>query len=233
MKNIKKIINIILIAIIVFSLSKVAVKEYNYYKDNKNHEAIMFFKPVVSDMSEKSNEDSSIKNINEDYIFWINIPDTEIDYPVVQGDDNEYYLNNNFYKEESISGTIFLDSSNNINDKNLILYGHNMRNGSMFNNINYFKNEESFKDGIIKLIMDNKEYVYEIFSVFIVNGDENSIKNKFNSDDEYYEYIYYLKEKSMFNKEVENSDFSKIITLYTCSYEYDDARTIVCGNLIN
>ena len=121
MKNIKKIINIILIAIIVFSLSKVAVKEYNYYKDNKNHEAIMFFKPVVSDMSEKSNEDSSIKNINEDYIFWINIPDTEIDYPVVQGDDNEYYLNNNFYKEESISGTIFLDSSNNINDKNLIL----------------------------------------------------------------------------------------------------------------
>ena len=119
---------------------------------------------------------------------------------------------------ESISGTIFLDSSNNINDKNLILYGHNMRNGSMFNNINYFKNEESFKDGIIKLIMDNKEYVYEIFSVFIVNGDENSIKNKFNSDDEYYEYIYYLKEKSMFNKEVENSDFSKIITLYTCQF---------------
>ncbi|WP_347707761.1 class B sortase [Clostridium sp. 1001275B_160808_H3] len=70
--------------------------------------------------------------------------DTVVDYPVVQGEDNDFYLNNNFYKEQSISGTIFLEYKNvELQDKNLILYGHNIRDGSMFAYINKFK-EKTF-----------------------------------------------------------------------------------------
>lgn len=173
-----------------------------------------------------------LKNVNSDYKFWITIEDTVVDYPVVQGIDNDFYLNNNFYKENSISGSIFLDYKNDeLKDKNLILYGHNMRDGTMFASINKFKEKDFFDNGKIKIVNENSEQTYEVFSVFVEDANDINLKSKFTSDDEYIEYINNLKEKSYYTKET-NSDFSNIITLYTCSYEFTNARTIVCATFL-
>lgn len=231
---IKKMINILLISIIVVSLSLIGKELYEYYKDSKTYSEAMEYKPNVDSVESYRMDEELLKGINDDYKLWITIDGTNIDYPVVQADDNEKYLHTNFYGEQSKSGTIFLDYSTEVDkDKNLIIYGHNMKNKTMFENITRFKNQTNFENDEIKIIRDGKEYIYEIFSVFVENEKDVQLINKFNSSIEYSEYINGLKEKSIYNKEINNSDYQNIITLYTCSYEYEGARTIVCATLKN
>lgn len=233
--KLKRIINNLLIFILVIIISlcifNILSKKYKYYKDNQAYEDLRQIDKIYIDENTTNNINETSTNnklidINSDYKLWINIPNTVIDYPVVQGIDNEFYLKNNFYKEESISGSIFIDSRNNINeDKNLVLYGHNMKNGSMFADINKFKDSDFFQKGEIKIIKDNKEHIYDVFSVFIENSYDIDVKFNFKDKDEFIKYIDFLKEKSIYKKEISN--YSNIITLYTCSYEFENARTIV------
>lgn len=241
---IRNSINIILYCIIIICLIQIGSKLYNYYKDNKAYDTIRELKVEIYDNNnsvdtsiEESNDYikkmyEELKSVNSDYKFWITIDDTVVDYPVVQRDNNDFYLNHNFYGEKNMSGAIFLDYENNeLEDKNLILYGHNMKDGSMFADINKFKEKDFFDNKKIKIITENGQETYEVFSVFVEKASYIDLKNKFNNNEEYIEYINYLKDKSYYSKEV-SGDFSNIITLYTCSYEFDDARTIVCAKLI-
>ena len=107
-----------------------------------------------------------------------------------------------------------------------------MRNCSMFADINKFKEKDFFDNGKIKIIKDGKEYFYEVFSIFIDSSGQVNLKNKFASNYEFDEYINKLKNKSIYKKDISKGDISNIITLYTCSYEFDEARTIVCASLI-
>lgn len=233
--KLKRIINnvliFILIMIIFLCIFNILSKKYKYYKDKQIYEHLRQIDEIYRDENTTNNINETSANnklidINSDYKLWISIPNTVIDYPVVQCKDNEFYLKNNFYKADSISGTIFIDSRNNINeDKNLVLYGHNMKNGSMFTDINKFKDIDFFQNGEIKIIKDNKEHVYDVFSVFVETSYDVSIKFKFNDNNEFIEYIDFLKEKSIYKKDINN--YSNIITLYTCSYEFENARTIV------
>ena len=233
-KVLRRVINSILVLLILVFIVIIVNKKYSYYKENLRYNKIRNIRSEL--VKQNDNEvfiDDEMKKINSDYVFWIEIPDTVINYPVVQGVDNQFYLNNNFYGEESISGTIFLDAENDLaSDRNLILYGHHMRDGSMFAGINKFKEEDFFDTGKIKIIKDNKEYFYEVFSVRVVDGNDNKIISHFNNDEEFDNYIELLKTESIYKKDEINSDFSKIITLFTCSYEFDNARTIISAALV-
>lgn len=232
-KIIKNIITIILSIIIIICLTIIIDKNYKYYKYYKSDKTYQEIRLISNDLKDNILMDNKLKEINSEYKFWINVANTEIDYPVVQGSDNEFYLKNNFNKENDIGGSIFLDYNNNLEeDENLIVYGHNMRNGSMFAAINKFKEKDYFDTGVINIIKDGNNYSYEIFSVFIEKSNEINLKNSFNNQEEFYEYINNVKEKSMYYKDINNSEISNIITLYTCSYEFDEARTIVCASLI-
>lgn len=229
-KIIRNIITIILSIIIIICLTIIIDKNYKYYKSDKTYQELRL---ISNDLKDNTLRENKLKKINSEYKFWINVANTEIDYPVVQGSDNEFYLKNNFNKENDIAGSIFLDCNNNLEeDKNLIVYGHNMRNGSMFAAINKFKEKDYFDTGVINISKDGKIYLYEIFSVFVENSNEINLKNSFNNQEEFYEYVNNIKEKSMHYKDINNSKISNIITLYTCSYEFDEARTIVCASLI-
>lgn len=232
-KKIKKLISILLFIIVIICLTTIIDKNYKYYRSNKKYEQIRHIINISEVNSNISLREEKLKSINSQYKFWINIPNTVIDYPVVQSEDNTFYLENNFYREKDISGAIFIDYNNDIiDDKNLILYGHNMRNGSMFADINKFKEKNFFDNGKIKIIKEGKEYFYEVFSIFIENSSNVNLKSNFINDDDFYEYIDILKNKSLYKKESIESNISNIITLYTCSYEFDEARTIVCASLI-
>lgn len=232
-KKIKKLISILLFIIVIICLTTIIDKNYKYYRSNKKYEQIRHIINISEVNSNISLREEKLKSINSQYKFWINIPNTVIDYPVVQSEDNTFYLENNFYREKDISGAIFIDYNNDIiDDKNLILYGHNMRNGSMFADINKFKEKNFFDNGKIKIIKEGKEYFYEVFSIFIENSSNINLKSNFINDDDFYEYIDILKNKSLYKKESIESNISNIITLYTCSYEFDEARTIVCASLI-
>lgn len=252
----RKIINIILVAIIIVCLSIIGYKYYNYNKDDKLNSEIQDLQPVINEASDLDNNSSGendgqdqskdedyvnsaneeeLKSINSDYKMWIQIENTNINYPVVQGSDNDYYLKHNFRKESNISGTVFVESANDIdNDKNIILYGHNMRNGTMFNNITNYKEESFFnEDNKISIIMNNTLYEYEVFSVYVKNVSEVNLAIGFASEDEFINYAYNEAEESLYKKDVDFSAEDNLITLVTCSYEFTDARTIVVARRCN
>lgn len=252
----RKITNIILVAIIIVCLSIIGYKYYNYNKDDKLNSEIQDLQPVINEASDLDNNSSGendgqdqskegnyvnsaneeeLKSINSDYKMWIQIENTNINYPVVQGSDNDYYLKHNFRKESNISGTVFVESANDIdNDKNIILYGHNMRNGTMFNNITNYKEESFFnEDNKINIIMNNTLYEYEVFSVYVKNVSEVNLAIGFANEDEFINYAYNEAEESLYKKDVDFSAEDNLITLVTCSYEFTDARTIVVARRCN
>lgn len=237
----RKIINIILVAIIIVCLSIIGYKYYNYNKDDKLNSEIQDLQPVINEASDLDNNSSGendgqdqskegnyvnsaneeeLKSINSDYKMWIQIENTNINYPVVQGSDNDYYLKHNFRKESNISGTVFVESANDIdNDKNIILYGHNMRNGTMFNNITNYKEESFFnEDNKINIIMNNTLYEYEVFSVYVKNVSEVNLAIGFANEDEFINYAYNEADESLYKKDVDFSAEDNLITLVTCSY---------------
>ena len=249
----RKIINIILVAIIIVCLSIIGYKYYNYNKDDKLNSEIQDLQPVINEASDLDNNSSGendgqdqskegnyvnsaneeeLKSINSDYKMWIQIENTNIN---VQGSDNDYYLKHNFRKESNISGTVFVESANDIdNDKNIILYGHNMRNGTMFNNITNYKEESFFnEDNKINIIMNNTLYEYEVFSVYVKNVSEVNLAIGFANEDEFINYAYNEAEESLYKKDVDFSAEDNLITLVTCSYEFTDARTIVVARRCN
>ena len=252
----RKLINIILVAIIIVCLSIIGYKYYNYNKDDKLNSEIQDLQPVINEASDSDNNSSGendgqdqskegnyvnsaneeeLKSINSDYKMWIQIENTNINYPVVQSSDNDYYLKHNFRKESNISGTVFVESANDIdNDKNIILYGHNMRNGTMFNNITNYKEESFFnEDNKINIIMNNTLYEYEVFSVYVKNVSEVNLAIGFANEDEFINYAYNEAEESLYKKDVDFSAEDNLITLVTCSYEFTDARTIVVARRCN
>ena len=259
----KRVTNTTLFIIIICCLSIICYKFYNYFIDEKLNNEIQSYAPTISDvyLSEDSSQSSSnevggnnnpnevegdnktisenqeeLKSINNNYEMWIEIPNTKINYPIVQGKDNEYYLKHNFKNESNMSGTIFVDCNNNIDeDKNIIIYGHNMRNGTMFNNITKFKEESFFNNNnnTINIIRNNTLYQYEIFSVYVEDESKVSLDIEFADDEAFVNYALNESEKSMYNKDITITEEDKIITLVTCSYEYTGARTILVGKLKN
>lgn len=259
----KRVTNTTLFIIIICCLSIICYKFYNYFIDEKLNNEIQSYAPTISDvyLSEDSSQSSSnevggnnnpneaegdnktisenqeeLKSINNNYEMWIEIPNTKINYPIVQGKDNEYYLKHNFKNESNMSGTIFVDCNNNIDeDKNIIIYGHNMRNGTMFNNITKFKEESFFNNNnnTINIIRNNTLYQYEIFSIYVEDESKVSLDIEFADDEAFVNYALNESEKSMYNKDITITEEDKIITLVTCSYEYTGARTILVGKLKN
>lgn len=223
----KKAINILLLIAIIFSLYKVVTKINDYNKSKNTYKKIQDVKSNSNDFSKE------LIKINEDYKMWIEVPNTNINYPVVQGKDNDFYLNHDFNRKESSSGAIFIDYKNDIDkDKNIVIYGHNMKNKSMFQNLMKFKDEEFWNNNnTIILTIDGKEYEYEIFSAYV--NDANNVEFKFNfrNDDEYLKYLNEIKEKSIFSRDKDIISNDRIVTLSTCSYENDDARMVVHGRL--
>ena len=259
----KRVTNTTLFIIIICCLSIICYKFYNYFIDEKLNNEIQSYAPTISDvyLSEDSSQSSSnevggnnnpneaegdnktisenqeeLKSINNNYEMWIEIPNTKINYPIVQGKDNEYYLKHNFKNESNMSGTIFVDCNNNIDeDKNIIIYGHNMRNGTMFNNITKFKEESFFNNNnnTINIIRNNILYQYEIFSIYVEDESKVSLEIEFTDNDAFVNYALNEASKSMHNKNIIITEEDKIITLVTCSYEYTGARTILVGKLKN
>lgn len=176
---------------------------------------------------------------NPDFFGWINVSFTTINYPVVQTENNSYYLNHSFENKWSPSGAIFCDFRNKrdiIKNRNTVIYGHNMLDGAMFQPlIDYGRYETYFKYGIIELISENgTTYYYEVFSVRDEDPRFGYIQTYFEDDEEYVEFLNTMQERSYFQKNIELNEESKIITLSTCVNEtWRDWRFVVQGVLVD
>ncbi len=161
-----------------------------------------------------------IKRVNDDIIGWIRVVGTEINYPIVLGYDNDYYLTHAYNGEYLRSGTIFADYRNypKLTDNyNTVLYGHNMANGSMFAAVKKFLKEDFFNSKVVEIYTFDGMYVFEPFAM--LNTDTSVYYNRmyFESNDQYENFLQDMYNRSMFKKDITLSASDRIITLSTCN----------------
>lgn len=175
---------------------------------------------------------------NADIRAWIEIENTNINYPVLQDSDNKYYLNHNYKKNQTISGSIFLDKnySWDLPSSNLLIYGHNMPNGTMFQNLLQYKNKEFYiKHPTIRFTTNSEDVNYEIMSVFqskVYYKSEQNVFKYYNfinaeNEEEYNEFIENVKKLSFYDTGITAEYGEQLMTLSTCSYHTTDGRFVV------
>lgn len=177
----------------------------------------------------KENSSTDWLSINPLFMGWIRIPETKVDYPFVRSQDNQDYLYKDFNNKFSEAGTIFMDYRNlgNFNDRHSILYGHNMRNGTMFHALRYYKDLRfSQANPVIEFSGLYETKQYRVFSVYEISADDYSLPVTF-SDQEYADYLKTLHAKSLHPSTVPLNPKSQLLTLTTCSYGVDNGRFIV------
>ena len=161
-----------------------------------------------------------LKSINKDTIGWINLNGTNINYPFVQTDNNEFYLNHSFNREKNDAGWLFLDYRNSfLDNKNSIIYGHNRKDRTMFGSLNNTLKESWFnnKDNhIIRVSTEKENGLYQIFSIYHIPTTSDYLKVNFNNNNEFQDFINLIKDRSIFNFNTEVSNNDKILTLSTC-----------------
>lgn len=158
---------------------------------------------------------------NTDTVGYLSVNNTKINYPVVQASTNSYYLNRDFNKRKNSMGWIFMDYRNDAKElnKNTIIYGHNIKQGIMFGTLKYALNSSWYKKESNQVITFNtptKNMKWRIFSIYRIPATEDYLKTEFESDEEYMEFLNMLKNRSIYNFNVELNESSKILTLSTC-----------------
>ncbi len=172
---------------------------------------------------------TSLRAQNSDVVAWIQIPGTQINYPVVQGDDNDYYLHHDLNGNDSASGTVFLDYADRADFSSLhnLFYGHHMRDGSMFKDICRYKDQEYFDEHQeIILYTPDREIQLKALAALCTTSDAIRRKTEFTSEDEFAAYIQQMTENASASSPAEGT-ITHLYSLVTCSYEFDDARTIL------
>lgn len=179
----------------------------------------------------KNKELESLLEINSDTVGWLTVPNTNIDYPVVKTTDNDYYLDHNYEKKYDYNGWVFMhyyNSTHNL-DKNTIIFAHNrFYSGIMFGTLNEVTKDTWYNNTKENLITFNTLYdnmQFEVFSIYKTSITADYLKTTFDSDLEWNNFIKMIRERSMFQNNVNVGTNDKIITLSTCLD--NDTRLVV------
>ena len=211
--------------LILFVYSSIQIAIW-YFNNNNNQKVINKVSNFVSSDDETTQINSidfnSLRNINSSCFGWIIVNNTNISYPVIQYSNNEYYLTHSFDNSINSAGWVFADYRNKCdgNDKNLIIYGHNRRNGTMFNELNKCLNNSWYTDPnnhTITFYTPSEAVEYEIFSIYSIAAEDYYTTTSFASDQDFVEFINTLKNRSIYNFNIDLSSSDKILTLSTCS----------------
>ena len=228
----KRILNIVIYLILFLVLICSGFKLYFWYKDKKNNdETIEQLKNNVK--LEKIKNDNSnnekyivdfkkLKSENNDVVAYIKVNNTNIEYPIVKTSNNNFYLNHSFDKSKNSRGWIFADYKNKFDntDKNIVIYGHNMRDGSMFGSLKNILNEEWYNNAEnmnITFLTENRNYIYKVFSIYKIESEDYYIKTNFKNDADYEKFLNIIKNRSIKNFDVKLNVDDKILTLSTCA----------------
>jgi sortase B len=247
----------ILITVFLFSGYQLVTIYLEYRNGEQEYEELAEYAdiPVKEDQNKKEDtEDQSEENtdeeeaglaevnfeelnkINPEIAGWIFMENSVINYPVLHTADNEYYLNHTFRRKTNSSGSIFIEcgNQNDFSDQNTIIYGHNMKNGSMFASLNKYK-EKSYYDGHqgFWIYTEAGNYYYEIFSVYETEPLIELYQISFASTEDFADYLNLIAGKSFYDTGVEVSDSDTIVTLSTCAKSNRENRILVHAKKIS
>ena len=258
----KIIKSIVLVAVIVIICSIVYL--VSYFTDMLTTQSIIDNNIEIWYKSSQSNDLASKKeaikhfvNENPDFKGWITIKGTSVDNPIYQTDNNDYYINYNQKKQKSAYGALFFDYKNDLAksslDANTIIYGHQMKNGSMFGGLAKYKKLDYYKENPIIELTTLEEYSkYKICYMFLLNADPkddynprleykenaegdyifNITKTEFTDEEDFNEWTNEAFERSLIDTAIDVEYGDKFLTLVTCSKDFKDARFVVIARKV-
>ncbi|SDC34771.1 sortase B [Terribacillus halophilus] len=243
MSWIQKIVLLACLAVFLFSLIKLGGIGFEYVQSEQVMKEIQEqYKDSVQESNAVTSkypvrpQFQSLLHTNPNIVGWLSIENTKIDYPILQSSDNSHYLNRNYKEDKSKSGSIFMDFRNDAEslDRQTIIYGHQMKDGSMFGQLDRFLDEDFFSQNKeFQFDTVAESYKVEIFSVYVTTTDFNYIETDFSTDEAYMDYVDVIKEKSKIPTDMEVTKKDNIITLSTCNTLQDpeDGRLVLHGKL--
>ncbi len=250
----KKLICLILLLLIIFSVIYIIKYSFDIYNTKKesnllenisineveNNEIIASQEEnvVVPTKTSRMLELEELQKENSDIVAWIEIENTDINYPVLQGSDNTFYMRHNYKKDYSINGSIFLDKDYSWNppSSNLLIYGHNNKNNTMFQNLLKYKDKNFYEQHQkIRFTTNSEDAYYDIISAFESRVYYKSEQNVFryyyfinsNNENEYNNFISNVKNASLYDTGKTATYGEQLMTLSTCSYHTKDGRFAV------
>lgn len=177
----------------------------------------------------------SLQEINPDVIGWLEMEAVDtINYPIVQGEDNDYYLHRTFQRTDNFAGSIFMDYMNksNFGQRNTIVYGHNMKNGSMFGSLKNYRDQEVYKKSpYFWIYTPTRIYKYEIFACAEVDKFGQDYQITFRDKEDFQEFIYRAQDQALYDTGVDVDYTDTVVTLSTCTGN-EATRFIVQGKRV-
>lgn len=201
--------------------------------DNVQEDMIKL-KPVISDEDNGASFEELLA-INSDVCAWVTLDQTKIDYPVLQGETNLTYINQDVYGQFALAGSIYLDSRNqkDFSDAYSLLYGHHMENGGMFGDLDLYKEKSFFENNSTgMLILPDRVYNLKIFACLLVDAGNDEIFDTEKDEKDMEHMISYVRANSLYLREeviasLKQMENPQVLAFSTCSSEFTDARTIV------
>ena len=237
-RTIIKIFIVVCVLVMIYSITNIVL----WYIGNRRNEAIK------SEIDEIINEDNTnenkntidfvkLKEKNTDIVAYLKVNNTNIDYVVVKGEDNKFYLRHNLYKEYSHPGWIFMDYRNKLDgkDKNIIIYGHNNKEGMMFGTLKNIITKEWYENPdnyIINLVLEDKVLTYQVFSTYSIKVEDYYITTSFKNNNEFDKFVKVLRGRSVHNYNFSVDGNDSILTLSTCTGS-GKSRMVLHAKLIN
>ena len=247
--NLKKLILILLICVFVIGIIYISFYFYNRNKDKKENTDILNnieidTTQVTETKTERILQLEELQKENNEIIGWLEIQDTNINLPVCQTTDNDFYLTHNYKKEDSKSGSLFLDKDFDLvnGSSNYLIYGHRNTQGLMFEDLLKYADEDFYNNHKrIRFTTNNDDSEYEILSVFYSRVYYKSEKNVFryyyfvNSENEeqYNDFVNNCIKSSIYDTGVTANYGEQLLTLSTCEYSQEDGRFVVVAKKVN
>ena len=248
--KIKILLLIVLTIIVTLGVTYMSYYLYNNYKTRKDNAEILGNvkineTDITGTKTERMLQLEELQKENEEIISWLEIEGTNINYPVLQASDNDYYLTHNYKKEKSSTGSIFLDKDFDLinGSSNYLIYGHRSKSGLMFEDLMKYAKEDFYKEHTkVKFTTNKDDSLYEILSVFYSRVYYKSEKNVFryyyfvnaNNEQEYNDFVNNAKKVSLYDTGVTANYGEQLLTLSTCEYSQEDGRfAIVCKKVEN
>jgi len=244
MEVVRKIIMIICLLVFIGSAAYIADYYYQSYSNQKQQEHV---REIFHQQLPLKDRFEELRKINPDIVGWLTVPGTQCDNPVVQYQDNDKYLDTTFEGEKSKYGTLYADYRNRFDgtklSDNTIIYGHHMKDGQMFGELKNFRDYEFYKQHpVIQFTTSYEPEIvnWKIVSCFIANTtyyDANDVifnycLPEFSSAMQFNLYKNELLQRSFINTGVDVKYGDELVTLSTCTYEFDDARLVVVARRV-
>ena len=229
---------LVLVAVIGYSGYQLQDINRGYAQEAQMHSRVLRLRPTPRVDPAAPNENREILDLQaefSDVVGWLSIPNTRIDYPFVQGKDNDFYLHLDLDQNWAAAGTIFMDYRNrpDFSDFSTILFGHHMRNGSMFAALQRFDDPAFFQaNDTGTIFLADKTYEIRFMAFAVIEPNDVVIYNPvISSDEDKIAFLEHVRSTARYYRDINATANDRIITLSTCNYEFYNARMVLVGML--